>query len=52
MTNTSSLLMSGASLYYSYQQHFKQAINNFDEVVREERLQKRIQKSRQKIAKA
>lgn len=52
MTNNSSTFMATANIYYSYQQHFQMAIHNFDEVIREERLLKRIQRSKSKIAKA
>ena len=50
MTNNISISMSGGNLYYSYQLHFQNAIHNLEEVIREERLLKRIQKSKSKPA--
>jgi hypothetical protein len=44
--NNTSTNMTGANLYFSYQQHFQVAINNFDTMIREERLLKRIRKNK------
>jgi len=42
----------GSNLYYSYQLHFQTAVINLDEIIREERLLKRIKKSKTRLAKA
>jgi len=49
MTTSRSTLNSGT---YSYQQHFQMALSNFELVIREERLLKRIQKSKNKTGKS
>jgi hypothetical protein len=49
MNNTTRSL-SGANFYYSYQQHFQVAINNFDTLIREERILKRMRKHKDKIS--
>jgi hypothetical protein len=36
------------NMYYSYQQHFQVAVQNLDSIIREERLLKRIRRSRSK----
>jgi hypothetical protein len=38
--------LSGTNIDYSYQYHFQVAINNFDTLIREERLLKRIRKNK------
>ena len=52
MTGNRSTHMSGGNFYYSYQQHFQTALINLDEMVREERLLKRIKRSKNRLAKA
>ena len=52
MTTNRFTYMTGAGAYYSYERHFQLALHNLDEIVREERLQKRIKKSKNRIAKA
>lgn len=47
MTNATSTFMSMPSLY-SYQQHFQMAVHNFETVIQEERLHKRIRKVKQR----
>jgi hypothetical protein len=48
--NNTTTNFSGSNLYYSYQQHFQVAINNFDTLIREERLLKRMRKSKDKFS--
>ena len=48
--NGTSTNLSGSNLYYSYQQHFQVAINNFDTLIREERMLKRIRKNKDKAS--
>jgi hypothetical protein len=52
MTTNRFTYMTGSSLYYSYERHFQLAVHNLDEIIREERIQKRIKKSKHRAAKA
>lgn len=46
MRYTNSINLFTDNLYYSYQQHFQIAVTNLEEIIREERLLKRIRKSK------